>query len=587
MNQTTRQTAAVDAAALQGVVRVRLSQHAAVAELGQAALLNQDADYVFSMAVNLLCEVLDVEFAKVLHQPSFDEPFVLMAGRGWQDHILVGESSVPCGRESQAGYTLMSDEPVFVDDLATESRFVGPQILIDHGAVSGMSVVIQGRQSPYGVLGVHTARRRCFTAEEGDFLRSVANVLGSAVEGGRFAEHVTHRSRYEIAIAECAQALLASSGEDRIEHALEALLTATESTYVFLERNVIDAELGFCSETVAEVGKPDETDSDYWDLVSWDQMPTSRSHLETGKPFFLIPAELEGVEYDLYAEDPFPVKVELDIPIFVNGEWAGLIGFADEEIERPWGDADVSLLTTAARMVGAFWEREAARERLEEMNAAKDAFLASISHELRTPLTAVVGFSQVLRDAAHTLSAEERAELLETIVGQGIDLTNIVNDLLVAARADIGRLDVASVPVNLRAQTAQVLEAFAGEQITHIELVGNSVRALGDPDRVRQIIRNLTSNALRYGGDAIRVQVCDRDTTAGVLVCDNGAALSEEDRERIFEPYQRAHNDPGLTDSIGLGLAISRQLARLMGGDLTYRHQSGESIFELSLPKTS
>jgi protein-histidine pros-kinase len=316
-------------------------------------------------------------------------------------------------------------------------------------------------------------------------------------------------------------------------------------------------------------------------------MPTSQSHLEKGQPFFLIPAELEGVEYDLYAADPFPVKVELDIPIFVNGEWAGLIGFADEEMERPWGDADVSLLTTAAKMVGAFWEREAARERLENMNAAKDAFLASISHELRTPLTAVVGFSQVLRDASHTLSAEERAELLETIVGQGTDLTNIVNDLLVAAKADIGKLEVTLVPVNLRAQTAQVLEAYGEDKIAHVELVGHSVRASGDPDRVRQIIRNLISNALRYGGEAIRIQVSDHDTIARVLVCDNGTAIPEEDRERIFEPYQRAHNDPGLTDSIGLGLAISHQLAQLMGGDLTYRHESGESIFELALPKTS
>jgi signal transduction histidine kinase len=107
---------------------------------------------------------------------------------------------------------------------------------------------------------------------------------------------------------------------------------------------------------------------------------------------------------------------------------------------------------------------------------------------------------------------------------------------------------------------------------------------VGDPDRVRQVIRNLVSNALRYGGDAIRVEVLSGGTNAKVLVCDTGIAIPEQDRERIFEPYQRAHNAPGLAGSIGLGLAISRQLAQLMGGDLTYRHQNGESIFEFALP---
>jgi signal transduction histidine kinase len=366
------------------------------------------------------------------------------------------------------------------------------------------------------------------------------------------------------------------------------LFVATEATYVFLERNVIDPELGLCSQTVAEAEGPGAVDSelenDYWDLVPWENMPTSRHVLEDGRPNVIIPDELEGPEYDQYAADPFPVKSELDLPIFVDGEWGGLIGFADKAVVRQWSETDVSLLTTTAKMFGAFWEREADHERLKQLNRAKDAFLASVSHELRTPLTAVVGFSEILQDSADTMSEVERAELLELLVAQGTDLTNIISDLLVAAKADIGALDVTSVPVNLRAQTAQVLESFERHQVAHIELAGPSARAVGDPDRVRQVIRNLVSNALRYGGDAIRVEVLSGGTNAKVLVCDTGIAIPEQDRERIFEPYQRAHNAPGLAGSIGLGLAISRQLAQLMGGDLTYRHQNGESIFEFALP---
>jgi signal transduction histidine kinase len=394
--------------------------------------------------------------------------------------------------------------------------------------------------------------------------------------------------RYETALAECAQNLLASSGEDRIQHALEALFIATEATYVFVERNVIDPGLGFCTAVVAEA-EENGVDSyglenEYWDLVPWERLPTTRKYLEAGKPVVIIPELLEGSEYDQYAADPYPVKSELELPIFVHGKWAGLIGFSDLAIVRDWTDTDVSLLTTVAGMIGAFWEREADQKRLEELNIAKDAFLAGVSHELRTPLTAVVGFGQILQESGDSLSVEERAELLELVVEQGSDLTNIISDLLVAARADIRALEVASVPINLRAQTAQVLESFERDLVADIELVGRSVQAVGDPDRVRQVIRNLVSNALKYGGDAIRVEVVNGATNAKVLVCDNGAPISEDDRERVFQPYERAHNVPGLADSLGLGLAISRQLAQLMGGDLTYRHHDGESIFEFALP---
>jgi signal transduction histidine kinase len=539
-------------------------------------------------AVGFLREALDVEYAKVLHQPAVGEPLVLMAGSGWQDHVRVGETTVSCNRESQAGYTLLSNHPIFVEDLEQETRFVGPPLLLDHGAVSGMSVVIQGRDSPYGVLGVHSTQRRLFTVDDGDLLRSVANILGSAIEIRDAIRRAEHSARYETALADCAQNLLASSGENRIQRALEALFVATEANYVFLERNVIDPELGFCSHTVAQADGPGEVEpgpnSDYWDLVPWASMPTSRVMLEAGEPVVLIPEELEGPEYDQYAGDPFPVKSELDVPIFVEGEWAGLIGFSDSTEVRQWSDSDVSLLGTAAKMIGFFWEREADQERLRQVNRAKDAFLASVSHELRTPLTAVVGFSQLLQNEANTMSEEERAEILEMVVTQGTDLTNMISDLLVAAKADMRALEVASVPVDLLAQTVHVLESFDRGQIDSIELVGLPVRAVGDPDRVRQIVRNLVSNAIRYGGDTIRVEVLSDGTHGRILVCDNGTAIPEHDRDRIFLPYQRAHDSPGLVDSIGLGLPISRELAQLMGGDLTYRYQEGEGIFEFLLP---
>ena len=588
MDATAEQGLAGDPAELIDDFSARISRSAAIAELGQFALLGHDVDGLLRLAADLVCEILGVEYSKVLHQPAAGEPLVLVAGSGWSDHVEWGVTIVPCDANSQAGYTLLSNETVLVEDLALETRFVGPPLLLEHGVVSGMSVLIQGQDRPYGVLGVHSTHRRRFTDDDGDFLRAVANILGGALASMHSVEQAEQSARYNTALAVCAQHLLASSGDDRIQQALGALFVATDATYVFVERNVTDPELGFCSQVVAEVEDDDATDfeldNEYWELVPWENMPTTRAALEAGMPISIIPEQLEGPEYDQYAADPYPVQSELEVPILANGEWAGLIGFADQTMVRRWTDTDVSLLTTTATMIGAFWERDEAQKRLEQANQAKDSFIASVSHELRTPLTAIVGYGEILLEESGTLSDEDREELTRTVVRQGNDLANIVNDLLLAARADINRLHVTQVRLNLRDEVSRVLDGFDQVKVADIRITGEAIAAAGDPERVRQVLRNLVSNALRYGGDTIRVELTSEEAIAKVLVCDNGTAIPEEDRQKIFQPYQRARNTRGLTESLGLGLAISRQLAQLMGGDLACRNNGGESIFEFTLP---
>ena len=252
--------------------------------------------------------------------------------------------------------------------------------------------------------------------------------------------------------------------------------------------------------------------------------------------------------------------------------------FDDLEVEMMQRFADylsygIVALRTRAR-------RELVEEQLRQTLRSKDELVASISHELRTPLTAVVGFAQILQESTD-LVPEERAAMVRSIVEQGLDVTNIVEDLLTVARAESGTLTVVRVPVDLRAQAAQVVETLRQEDASKVDLLGPSRRVMADPGRVRQILRNLLSNALRYGGDEIHVRI-DTDARPRIRVLDNGSGIPEEDRERIFESYQKAHHTPGLAGSIGLGLAISRTLARLMNGDLTYTYEQDMSIFELS-----
>ena len=225
--------------------------------------------------------------------------------------------------------------------------------------------------------------------------------------------------------------------------------------------------------------------------------------------------------------------------------------------------------------------------RLESLVRSKDEFVASVSHELRTPLSAVLGFAQILRDESQNLTAAERRELTNTIANEANDIAGIVEDLLVAARAEIGVLHVTAVPVDLRANVAQVVEVMSPEsqEVIHIGQRASGLRAVGDPVRVRQIIRNLLSNAIRYGGDTIMVDVVALETTVLLAVSDNGPGILPSEQERIFEAYEIAHDPGSQPSSVGLGLAVARRLSRLMGGDLTYERTGNISVFELQLPR--
>jgi signal transduction histidine kinase len=275
--------------------------------------------------------------------------------------------------------------------------------------------------------------------------------------------------------------------------------------------------------------------------------------------------------------------LSIPLPIGDDSRWAlNIEGDAIDEFEVELLTSFAGSLSQRIVRLRAEARRDANEAQLRDSLRAKDELIASIFHEMRTPLTAVVGFAQLLQNEESGLSASERTELIQSIADEGLDLTNLVEDLLTAAKAESGTLTVVSVPVDLRANAAQVLETLNREQ--PIDLIGPSVRVSGDPGRVRQILRNLISNAIRYGGARIRVVVVD-DADPRIQVRDDGDGIPEDERERVFDPYQRANDAPALSASMGLGLTISRSLARLMGGDLTYAYENGESVFELVLPK--
>ncbi len=229
----------------------------------------------------------------------------------------------------------------------------------------------------------------------------------------------------------------------------------------------------------------------------------------------------------------------------------------------------------------------AAQAQLEELIEAKDRFLASVSHELRTPLTSVFGFSAILAQEWPTMSGEEIEELAGAIEEQSAEAAHLIEDLLVAARADLKGLQLHLESFPLGEQAEAVTMSIPAAYDRHIEVDDDGAHVYADPVRVRQIVRNLIANAVRYGGPSVCVRVRGERGVASIDVIDDGPGIPESEIERIFQPYYSLDDERSKPGSVGVGLSVSRQLAALMDGDLTYRQDGEGCVFSLTLPLAS
>lgn len=225
-----------------------------------------------------------------------------------------------------------------------------------------------------------------------------------------------------------------------------------------------------------------------------------------------------------------------------------------------------------------------AEQALIDLVRDKSNFLATVGHQLRTPLTAVIGYADVLAHRHPNLDETEHVDMVRDMTDQAWDLAGIIEDLLTVARSEIGDLSVASVPVNLVANTSQVLESI-GDRSARILMTGDrSTTGLGDPAKFRQIVRNLISNALSHGAEPISVHASIDDQRAILRVLDRGPGVPDEIRDNMFSRYVTT-DDADLPGRLGIGLWISRELASLMNGGVSYTRAAGMTTFEVWLPR--
>jgi PAS domain S-box-containing protein len=232
-----------------------------------------------------------------------------------------------------------------------------------------------------------------------------------------------------------------------------------------------------------------------------------------------------------------------------------------------------------------------AKAQADAANQAKSAFLATMSHEIRTPLNGVLGMAQAM--AADTLSPLQR-ERLEVVRQSGQSLLAILNDLLDFSKIEAGKLAIESTPFDLSDLARGAYAAFTelanakGLEFA-LDVEGAAGRYLGDPTRVRQVLYNLISNALKFTqGGEVRVSAGHDGAVMTFTVSDTGIGMSRAAMQGLFQKFSQADaSTTRLYGGTGLGLAICRELAQLMGGDVTATSALGHgSTFTFTLPLT-
>jgi PAS domain S-box-containing protein len=230
----------------------------------------------------------------------------------------------------------------------------------------------------------------------------------------------------------------------------------------------------------------------------------------------------------------------------------------------------------------------------EEANRAKSEFLATMSHELRTPLNAISGYTELLKMGLRGPVTEEQIADLDRINRSQSHLLGIINDILQFAKLESGQLEmkIDVFPVESALVTAEELikPQVAAKRISYTHVRGEtSVQVRADRDRFQQITLNLLSNALKFTPDGGRITVDwhVEDQRVLINVADTGVGISIDQFERIFDPFVQVQSGTTRTsEGVGLGLAISRDMARQMGGDISVKSDLGlGSTFTLTLPR--
>ena len=502
-------------------LRARARMQAVEAELGQLALVGGDLQALMDEIVAKVAEMLEVEYCKILELLPDGEALLLKSGVGWKaGHV--GQALVAAKTNSQAGYTLLSSEPVIVEDLERETRFNSPPLLSDHNVASGMSVVIPGIERPYGILGAHSARQREFSQDDVNFLASVANILAVTIERKRTEERLAY------------QANLLANVHDAI--------LATDEAMVLTSWNKAAEELyGWRAEEVLGKKAAEVIRSDF----SEEQRNEVLEEL----------AKRGGYRAELiqYCRDSRPIWVEGTTMTLRDekGDITGYVSVNRDISERK--RAEQALRESERRL----------RELGQQVVTAQEQERRRVSRELHDEASQALTALKISLDLLGRDLPEEPKSLHERI-GDAVRLAGDTMERVRLLAHDLRPPELEAVGID------PVLEDYCHEfgRRTHLAIryQGTDLPAL--PDEVSiclyRVLQEALTNVLKHAqARNVWVRLGYVAEVITLSVSDDGQGLDAADAGGLAHPK-------------GIGILGMRERLELLGGDLEIRSRPGE-----------
>lgn len=526
-------------------LKQRTSQQQTVAELGQFALETEDLDALMHEAARKVSDVLDTDYCKVLDLDIENEELLLRQGVGWKDGI-VGEATISSVEaDSQAAYTLANSHPIVVEDLETETRFSGPELLTSHDVHSGISTIIGPFDEPWGILGTHDTDQQEFTEEDVNFVQSVANVLAEAIERTEKERQLRER-KTQLDLATDAASIGTWTWDIQ-----EDVVTADEYLTEMYGMEPADTAGGASMEVFYEPIHEDDTEQT-WEALEQAVEETGRLNTEY---------RIRGAAGDIaWVEARGEVKHD-------DGESVKLYGTVADITERKAREERLEQLVA---------ELEESNERLEQ-------FAYAASHDLQEPLRMVSSYLKLI-DSRYKLD-EEGEEFIEFAVDGAERMRSMIDGLLQYSRVETQGDPLESVDLeDILADTRENLQMTIEESDATIKAEPLPC-VQGDPDQLRQVFQNLLANAIEYSDDQPMVHItAERNGTDWIVsIEDEGIGIGPEEQEQIFEVFQRGHSHSDGSGT-GIGLAICERIIERHGGEIWVESELDEgSTFSFTL----
>jgi two-component system, NtrC family, sensor kinase len=517
-------------------------------------------------------------------------------------HGPIPAETLPLIRGTVAGRTVLDGRALHIADLPTEDAEFpeSSENARRWGFRALLCVPLMREGVAIGTIALRRREAQLFTERQVALLQTFADQAVIAIENTRLLNELRESLQQQTATAEVLKVISRSSFD------LQAVLdTLTESA------------ARFCEAPMAAIMRQKYADSYYY-ATTYGVSADSNNYLKSvaikaGRETVVGRALLEGrivqvadvladPEYRwIEAQERTGLRTVLAVPLLREGNPIGALVLA-RSVVRPFTDKQIELVTTfadqaviAIENVRLFEEIQDTSRQLAEASQRKSEFVASMSHELRTPLNAIIGLTEMMVTNATRFGMEKAQEPLLRVNRAGTHLLGLINQVLDLAKIEAGKLELNPQSLQLAPLIDEVVGtarqlAEQNENRLVVETQENLGALTVDPMRLKQILLNLLSNACKFtkqGEVALHVRkVVDGRNWIEFAVADSGIGMTAEQQAKLFQDFIQADS---LTTrrygGTGLGLALSRKLARMMGGDVTVTSEPGKgSVFTVRLP---